>query len=92
MSGCTGSPLLLLGSLVVASRGASPVVVLWFLSRGFSGCGTWTPCTQVSAAVAHELSRPETCGILVSGAGIEPEFPAPAGGFLTNGPPGKPQG
>ena len=39
--------------------------------------------------MAHGLSCPTACGILVSQPGIEPTFPALAGGFLTPGPPGK---
>ena len=36
------------------------------------------------------ISRcPVACGILVPGPGVEPMSPAPAGGFLTTGPPGK---
>ena len=45
--------------------------------------------TQDSVVVAHGLSCPTACGILVSQPGIEPTFPALAGGFLTPGPPGK---
>ena len=40
---------------------------------------------------AHDLSRPEACGILVPGLGIEPVSPVLAGGFLTTLPPGKSQ-
>ena len=39
-----------------------------------------------SVVVAHGLSCPTACGILVSQPGIEPTFPALAGGFLTPGP------
>ena len=42
-----------------------------------------------SVAVAHGLSCPTAGGILVPRSGIEPVSPTLAGGFLTNGPPGK---
>jgi len=42
-------------------------------------------------AVAHGLSCPTVCRILVPGPGIEPACPALAGGSLTNGPPWKSQ-
>ena len=42
-----------------------------------------------SLAVAHGLSSPEACGILVPPPGIEPVFPTLQGGFLTIGPLGK---
>ena len=70
-------------------------------------CGTWASyrpsfsCCRVQAlelmssrasgVVAHRLSCPATCGILVPGSGIEPVSPALAGRFLTIGPPGKSQ-
>ena len=41
-----------------------------------------------SVVVAHGLSCSVACGIL-SGPGLEPLFPALAGGFLTTAPPGK---
>ena len=45
-----------------------------------------------SLVVAHGLSCPEACGILVPRPGIEPASPALEGGFLTTGPPGKSPG
>ena len=42
-----------------------------------------------SAAVAHGLSCPMACGILVPQPGIEPAPPTLEGRFLTTGPPGK---
>ena len=39
--------------------------------------------------VAHGLSCPAACGILVPRPGIEPVSPALEGRFLTTGPPGK---
>ena len=48
--------------------------------------GSW-----VSVVVAHGLSCPKACGILTPRPGIEPEFPAFEGEFLTTGPPGKSQ-
>ena len=56
---------------------------LYFLMRIFC-CGTWTWVCKLSSSVAH--------GILVSRPGIKPMSPALQGGFLTTGPPGKPQG
>ena len=44
---------------------------------------------RASVVVAHGLSCPKACGILVSGPGMEPMFPALAGGFLTMEPLGK---
>ena len=54
---------------------------------GFSSCGSWAP--------EHKLS---SCGIRAQllrgmwdppGPGLEPVFPALAGGLLTTAPPGK---
>ena len=42
-----------------------------------------------SVVVAHTLSCPATCGILVPRPGVEPASPALEGGFLTTGPPGR---
>ena len=42
-----------------------------------------------SVVVAHGLSCPAACGILVPRLGIEPTSPALEGGFFTTGPPGK---
>ena len=39
--------------------------------------------------MAHGLSCPVACGILVPPPGIEPASPALEGGFFTTGPPGK---
>ena len=44
-----------------------------------------------SGVVAHGLSCPEACGILVPMSGIEPMSPALTGGFLTTGLQRKPQ-
>ena len=41
------------------------------------------------SSVAHGLSCPTGCGILVPQPGIEPEFAALEGEVLTTGPPGK---
>lgn len=59
---------------------------------GFSCClaqtlGVW----WASVVGAHGVSCPAAYGILVSGSGIKATSPALAGGFSTNGPPGKPQ-
>ena len=45
-----------------------------------------------SLGVAHGLSCPVSCGILVPRLGIDPASPALEHGFLTTGPPGKSQG
>ena len=42
-----------------------------------------------SLAVAHELSRPKACGILVPQPEIEPVSPTLEGRFFNTGPPGK---
>ena len=45
-----------------------------------------------SLVVAHGLSRSTACAILIPLPGIKPESsPALQRGFLTTGPPGKPQ-
>ena len=45
--------------------------------------------TQASLVVAHKLSCPSACGILVPQPGVEPMIPAMEGGFLTTEPPKK---
>ena len=47
------------------------------------------PVAVVSLVVAHGLSYPAACGILVPGPGTEPMSPALAGRFSTTGSPGK---
>ena len=42
-----------------------------------------------SFILAHRLSYPPACRILVPQPGIEPESPTLKCGFLTTGPPGK---
>ena len=74
-------------SVVVASGGYSPAAVCGLLTavaslvleQGLQG-------TQASVVVAHELS----CMSDLPRPGIEPVSSALAGGFFTNGPPGKP--
>ena len=51
----------------------------------FSSCSEG----QLLSVVAHGLSCPMTCGILVLRPGIKPKSPALAGGCLASGPPGK---
>ena len=51
----------------------------------FSSCSEG----QLLSVVAHGLSFPMTCGILVLRPGIKPKSPALAGGCLASGPPGK---
>ena len=73
-----------------------PSLLLWGL---LSGCGAWashsggSPCWVLayagSVVVVHQLRCPDACGIF-PGPGIEPLSPPLQGGFLTTGPPGKP--
>ena len=49
--------------------------------HGLSSCGT-----KASVVVAHGLSCPVACRILVPGPGIEPMSSALQSGFLTTGP------
>ena len=48
-------------------------------------------CGACVLDLAHGLSCPVACGILVPRSVIEPASPALEGGFLTTGPPGKSQ-
>ena len=83
-------------TLVLASRGYSPVVVcglllLWLLSLLNTGCNS---CG--SPALVHRLNGCGAPAYVLRGmwdlprSGIEPVFPALAGGFFTTEPPGKP--
>ena len=65
------------------------LVVFFFKSLIlFFGCvGSWFQCT--GSVVAHWLSCPKACGILVPQPGMEPESSALEGGFVTTGPSGK---
>ena len=56
-------------------------------------CGMWALSLRCagSVVVAHRLSCPTACGILVPQPGIEPVSSALEGGFFTTGPPGKSQ-
>ena len=56
---------------------------------GFSCCRARALEPVGSAVVAHRLSCPECSMWNLPGPGIEPMSPALAGGFITNGPPGK---
>ena len=56
---------------------------------GVSCCRAQALGTPASVAVAHVLSCPAACGILVSGPGIKPMSPAWADEFLTTGALGK---
>ena len=69
---------------------------LWHADFLFSGCGTGSRVRGLcslrhtgSVVVAHGLSCPAACGILVPRPGIEPVSPAQEGRFSTTGPPGK---
>ena len=60
--------------------------------RLLSSCGARTlECglSSCSVVVAHGLSSPAACGILVPRPGIKPASPALEAGFLTTGPAGK---
>ena len=58
-----------------------------------SHCGDFSCCcwralgTWASVVMAHRLSCPDACGILVPRPGIEPTSPALAGGFISTGQP-----
>ena len=76
-------------SLVVASRGYSPAVVLEFSLQ-------WVLLSQStgsrhlgSAVVAQRFSCPKACGNLVLNRAIELLFPALQGRFSTTEPSGK---
>ena len=66
--------------------GFSLVVVCGF---SLSSCGAWAPEHVGSVVVAHGLSCPAACGILVPRPGTEPASSALEGRFFTTGPPGK---
>ena len=55
----------------------------------FRLCWVFAVVHGLSFLVAHELSCPAACGILVPQPGIEPLSPALGGRFSTAGPPGK---
>ena len=57
-------------------------------------CGTWALSLRraSSVVVAHALSCPVACGILVPRPGIKPTSPALESGFFTTGLPGRSQG
>ena len=60
------------------------------VARGLpSSCGAWSPERAGSVVVAHGLSCPTACGILVPLPGIESASPALEGEFVTTGPPGE---
>ena len=66
--------------------GISLVVACGF---SLSSCGVQALGHVGSVVVAHRLSCPVACGILVPRPGIEPTSPALEGRFFTAGPPGK---
>ena len=76
--------------ICLAASGLSSACRLFVAAHGLlSSCDTWAVEREGSVVVAHGLSCPEACRILVPRPGIEPTFPALEGGFLTTGPPGK---
>ena len=81
-------------SLVVASRGYSPLRCAGFSLGGFPCCRARALGARTSVVVAHRLS---SCGTRAQwgmwdlpAPGLEPMSPALAGGFLSTVPPGKP--
>ena len=90
-----GSSLTHAGSVVAARRLLSSCGVRVFLSScehmGSVVCGTRALSLRrvSSVVVAHGLSCPSPCGILVPQPGIKPTSPALEGWFYTTGPPGK---
>lgn len=82
---CPGSLLLQAALLWFRWTGAT----LWVRCPGFSSYGAWALGQASSGVVAFGFSCPKACGTSVPRSGIEPEFPAMAGGFWTAGPPGK---
>ena len=54
-----------------------------------SSCGVWAPEQAGSVVVAHGLSCPMACGILVPQPGMEPMSPTLEGKILTTRPPGR---
>ena len=76
---------------IFSLRGGLFVAVLGLLSScGMQVFSLSLRCVS-SVVVAHGLSCPTACGILVPQPGIEPASPSLAGRFLTTGPPGKSQ-
>ena len=90
---CTGSSLRHAGFSLVVACGFS-LSSCGAQAPGHVGsvvCGTQAlslSCVS-SVVVAHGLSCPAACGVLVPWPGIEPASPALEGGFFTTGPPGK---
>ena len=78
--GCSGSSLLPEGFRCCGA---------WASHCGTFSCGAWTLEHSDFSSCHTQASCPKVCGILVLWPGIEPVFPALAGGFLTTGPPGK---
>ena len=74
---------------LLSSCGMRASLQLWHASFLFSSCGWRAPERTSSVVVAHGLSYPAACGILVPQPGIEPAYPALEGRFFTTGPRGK---
>ena len=74
------------GKLWMLLSKESDLITFFFLMLAASGlhCSIWP-----SPVVAHGLSCPSTCRILVPWLGMEPTSLALEGGFLTTGHPGK---
>ena len=90
--GCAGSLLLCMGFLQLRCMGFSLQWILLLQSTGCRALELQELQHVGSGVVAHRLSCPVPCGILVPGPGIEPTSSALAGGFLTTWLPGLSQG
>ena len=70
-------------------------LVILIAACGIFHCGTWASlaeaCRLRILTVTLRLSCPAVHGLLVPWPGIKSWSPALEGGFLTTGPPGKPQ-
>ena len=72
----------------IAARWLSLVMVNKLLIAVASRYRAWSLGCLGSIVMAYRLSCPMACGLFPD-PGIEPVFPALAGGFLTTEPPGK---
>ena len=72
------------------SCGAQPLGVRAsvVVARGLSSCGSWALERRLSTCGAQAWLLRSVWDL--PGPGVEPVFPALAGGFLTLAPPGKP--
>ena len=95
--GCIGSSLLHVGFLQLWQAGATLRCSAHASHCSGFSCGAWALGVCASVVVARRFSSCGTQAELLRGMwdlprpGIEPMFPALAGGFLTAAPPGKSQ-